>query len=117
MTATTATDTPATTSRWITPWDLVVACLSYRGRCRHMIPPALAREARMVCDGFGDLATSGLPADCLANCLLDWSHVRDSSETARIRCAQILTDGLAFTGKLAIAFRTIRDQGPAEPLS
>lgn len=75
-------------------WEILVACLHYRGTCRDL--PELARHqraARLLCDGMGNLAGCE-DESWFADALHDWSHVRDSSDAAMLRAAYYLAGAL-----------------------
>ena len=67
-------------------WDLVVRCLSYRGELYHSLDEYTRQRAWLMADGFGNVDLHTL---CETLCW-DWSHVRDSSESAVAEMAAFL---------------------------
>lgn len=59
-------------------WDLVVRCLHYRGALYHTLDEYTRQRAWLLADGFGRVDLRTLCQDLC----WDWSHVRDSSESA-----------------------------------
>lgn len=69
--------------------DLVVDALHFGGGIyeRDMLTPHEQADLYVLCDGFGDFRANR-KALASINGGWDWSHVRDSSPAAIVRCAQ-----------------------------
>ncbi len=82
MAAITSTST-STSASTRTDWDLVVACLHHTGDLRTGLCISDEILVRRQADGLGERLKP-------AHGLMDWSHVRDSSDGAIARMAQLL---------------------------
>jgi len=97
------TNDKATDTKAISPREIVMGCMSYRGAAKDMITSRQWGEAYMLCDGFGDTMTVKIAND---QCW-DWSHVRDSGEAAILKASNYLVDALVRNGKIFDAFAAI----------
>ncbi len=72
---------------WGDDRKIVIAALHYNGEMRSLLKSPEYERAYCMCDGFGTISRKAARAQCF-----DWSHVRDSSDSALSDAAEYLRD-------------------------
>lgn len=72
-------------------WDLIVACLFWRGSCNRILTQEQRNRCWVAGDGYGKMSAAQLRELELFE---DWSHIRDSSDEAQAAVAYAIRQAL-----------------------